>query len=390
MPWLPQQAASGGGFDQQQIGGDAVKAAGVDAKRLSTGAFEGLERENVLLRRQLRRYIEEDESLHKRNLDLQRQLDASARLLAQQNQAHTSHRTDESARFQKELQLQKQMSDMLASRVTSLQKECVSKTGEVEACQRELAAIQLQLEQMTKELVDLCALLMPSAASDLACGKPGLSGLRDALERCKLVCRAKLETVDIWQQPFQLRSSAALHQVTSTAHTAELPTGRHPATSSSHDYEGVTRSPERRGDPSPGLPPPSVHTNGQHEAAELRPDFFAAEAQARAVEACQAELKISKAQSAQILAELMSCRQLLATRDIEVKELQLLGKYFPGQPRPSIKELDLTAFADDLRRTCEGLSAEVQELRVEREVMKSQLQHYQQRQPGQHFQMPLG
>merc|ERR1712008_333846 len=113
-----------------------------------------------------------------------------------------------------------------------------------------------------------------------------------------------------------------------------------------------------------------VAVEEQHRAAEARRAVLeeqrcATEAANRLAERDREWLCIAK--EAEVL------RRTLQVREQEVRELQLVGKYFAGhEQRPSVVEFGLAELTEGLRARCAKLSAEAAQLRVERDVLRAE------------------
>mmetsp|Transcript_152796 Transcript_152796/g.490116 ORF Transcript_152796/g.490116 Transcript_152796/m.490116 type:complete len:184 (+) Transcript_152796:518-1069(+) len=104
-----------------------------------------------------------------------------------------------------------------------------------------------------------------------------------------------------------------------------------------------------------------------HQAREALEDMSA-----RAVKATWL-LDERESEQCRAAKELESTRHALRVREAEVRELQLLGKYFAGRAKPPDKpELSLAALAEDLRAKCGKLQEELEALRAERDLLRAE------------------
>merc|ERR1712107_782247 len=138
---------------------------------------------------------------------------------------------------------------------------------------------------------------------------------------------------------------------------------------------------------SQALPPPlpdkvqvrqsSEVTTAHAEIAELRAEVQEAHRQAEEERLRSAETmeQLNKEQTERwtVAREYEAAHKALRIREVEVRELQLLGKYFSCRNRPLAPlELGAAELAEELRGRCTRLSEEASRFRAERDLLRAE------------------
>uniref|UniRef100_A0A7S4PZM0 Uncharacterized protein n=1 Tax=Alexandrium monilatum TaxID=311494 RepID=A0A7S4PZM0_9DINO len=124
----------------------------------------------------------------------------------------------------------------------------------------------------------------------------------------------------------------------------------------------------------------AVYLAVRGQVAELRAELQQArdEISERGRHAGLAEARLAEQEEERFRAaqELGAARRALEVREAEVKELQLIGKYFAGRETPPTPpEFSAAELAEELRVRCARLSEEAQQLRMERDLLRAERNH---------------
>lgn len=316
---------------------------------------DGLERENGLLRKQLDRCYEREKTFRAEVDELRTQLEAMGRRGAE---AEAAARSAENLRLRQEAQAREE----LVARLETLQTERDTRDAAVASLREEISETHDGMEDIIRDIEQLQRFVLPSTvASVVAEGEAGGSTLRAAVDRVRSAtlrlrraCEAKFETFGFLREHMRGLAAPAMPAMPTSAPLAQ------PTPITAHETLPL---------PSP-LPRPPASTQssaGAHGAAEglfkLRSELQKMEDRLLAVE----DERIASAR------ELEAARHSLRVREAEVRELQLVGKYFAGRPRPpSAQEMSAAALAEELRGQCASLTDEVSQLRAERDLMRAE------------------
>lgn len=321
---------------------------------------DGLERENGLLRKQLDRCYEREKDLRAEVDELRTQLEAMGRRGAE---AEAAARSAENLRLRQEAQAREE----IVARLQSLQTERDTRDAAVTSLREEILETQAGMEDVIRDIEQLQRFVLPSTVAsaeveDEAGGSTlcvAVNRARSATLRLRRACEAKFETFGFLREHMRGLAVPAPAMPAMPAPPA-APTSAPPAQPTPHETL-----------PPPSPPPrPPVGTQssaGAHGAAEglfkLRSELQKMEDRLLAVE----DERIASAK------ELEAARHSLRVREAEVRELQLVGKYFAGRPRPpSSQEMSAAALAEELRNRCASLTDEVSQLRAERDLLRAE------------------
>mmetsp|Transcript_74419 Transcript_74419/g.177314 ORF Transcript_74419/g.177314 Transcript_74419/m.177314 type:complete len:490 (+) Transcript_74419:50-1519(+) len=111
------------------------------------------------------------------------------------------------------------------------------------------------------------------------------------------------------------------------------------------------------------------------ETYQLRVEAMTSELNAREASATDLAKRLATSDSERLQAarDLEIARQSLRVREAEVRELQLLSKYFVGhRAAPTPQELGAAELAEEMRQRCAKLSTQVDQLRTERDLLKAE------------------
>lgn len=371
--------------------GAALAAGLTDGRSPAEAAvlFDGLERENLLLRQQLDRCHARERALRAESDELRRQLEV-------QERAGQQRRELETASLAAVVQRQGEVAEAAAARLEALRGEGDAQEQQLATLRAQTLEAQAEAELLVEELESLRQFVLPGAPAD-AEPPPGshsggrteelpalqatLAFARRATARLRLACEAKLETLGQLHQQLRQR----LEEVAGPR-TPGLGLGAYRA--------GVPATPVHAADSRLGAaasfmgPGASTGLAGLQETAaalasaaetearlrcELRQARAEAEeGRARALEASR-QLQAEGESQSQLARDLEAATRSLRVKEAEVRELQLLGKYFAGRSKtPPQRELDVAGLAEELRGRCVQLSQELERTRAERDLLRAE------------------
>jgi len=373
----------------------------------SSGAFrgteaavllDGLERENMLLRSQVDRCFARETALRTEGDELRSRLDVQSSREARQRDADTASMAAEGAMLRNVVERQGEFAESVAARLEALQRDHDSEGRLVVSLRQQMSAAQADIEGITCDLQNLQHLVLPNSPIDYRGAATATVGAveptpmqvavrraQHATSQLRLACEAKLDTFGLMQRQLRDRLGAAppsLSRGRCTLSSRGRSAGPHGAPSSgsrhvhppSHETAGGQSEPTHKTMSSSWAPP--VHT--QHVEITLRAEVQEAQAEAaqeraRADEACQRFAKRDD-ECLRVAKELECARRALRVREAEVKELQIVGKYFAGKGRapPTPQELGVAELAEELRVRCAQLAEEVERLRSERDLLRAE------------------
>lgn len=243
------------------------------------------------------------------------------------------------------------------------------------------ARLEVEAQALVAELEGLQQFVLPGApveADPPQGGHPGWLGVqatlhraRRATARLRLACEAKLATLGhLHQQLRQRLEEASAVSEGSSFYFAGGALGRGRTT----------------GAPVAAVPPAALvaaGTGGGSTAAgaeveaRLRSELLQAkgEAEEGRAQAAEAALRVREQEEQQASAakDLDAMQREMRVREAEVRELQLLGKYFAGRCKPPTKlELDAATLAEELRARCSHLTEELDRIRSERDLLRAE------------------
>eukprot|EP00811_Abedinium_folium_P000074 NODE_10067_length_1379_cov_3.003195.p1 GENE.NODE_10067_length_1379_cov_3.003195~~NODE_10067_length_1379_cov_3.003195.p1 ORF type:complete len:364 (+),score=152.51 NODE_10067_length_1379_cov_3.003195:129-1094(+) len=313
----------------------------------------------------------------------------------------------EGARLRGVVQRQGDLAEAVAARLESVQGERAATEAELASFQGQFVATRADAEALSRELECLMQFVLPSsplldeshASSAMLGDAPVLEAVRRARRiagRLRLAVEAKFETFGLAQH--QLRGRLEVSCAAAGGGGASggggggawTPPGGHTGAdcirSGSCTARKASTSSAGLGQSMASLtaaPPAAVLESGVDvtvtlgELAELRTEVANArgeveEERSRGAAAAD-KLTEEAAERWQAARELEAVRRALRVRDAEVRELQLLGKYFSGRERAAAPPaLDAAELAEELRGRCMRLSDETARLRVERDLLRAE------------------
>eukprot|EP00747_Dinoflagellata_sp_TGD_P185164 gnl/TRDRNA2_/TRDRNA2_41554_c1_seq1.p1 gnl/TRDRNA2_/TRDRNA2_41554_c1~~gnl/TRDRNA2_/TRDRNA2_41554_c1_seq1.p1 ORF type:complete len:331 (+),score=84.85 gnl/TRDRNA2_/TRDRNA2_41554_c1_seq1:26-994(+) len=254
------------------------------------------------------------------------------------------------------------------------------KDATIASLQRQLSTAQAEVEATTRELEALQQFVLPSALVDNHSDVPEVAGstqfqvavqrMRWAAKQLRLACEAKFETFGMLQQQLRLRLDSTTPTLT--------PRGRSSVAEGSNSLRNhPPAAPPAEPMPAAQAVAPAGSTSGEllqlrAELQQARADVDRERARAdRTEKDAAAKLTVAEEDRLKAGKEMESIRRALRVREVEVKELQLIGKYFAGRDKtPAQPEIELAALAEELRSRCNEQSQEIQRLRAERDLLR--------------------
>eukprot|EP00930_Biecheleria_cincta_P023641 TRINITY_DN17046_c0_g4_i1.p1 TRINITY_DN17046_c0_g4~~TRINITY_DN17046_c0_g4_i1.p1 ORF type:complete len:617 (+),score=177.69 TRINITY_DN17046_c0_g4_i1:114-1964(+) len=317
--------------------------------------LDGLERENALLRQQLERCLSREKVLQTEAEELRHKLEEQDKRSKQDREAEALSVAKESERLKTEVWKQGELTESMAARLEALQTDHDAQDARLAALQAEMLNAQAEVGSITKEIESVQKIVLPHAAvsraveqepamqGGSAAMQASLRGARHALGQLRLACEAKFETLGLLHQQLRVRLEN------------RAANGFSPPTQAAQEQASK-----------PALP--AGGTEGKAAASTCHCEQLKADLQ-------QASRQLDDFKESQLRAtkELETVRNALRVREVEVRELQLIGKYFAGQEQvPTAKDLEVAELAEELRRRCEALGQEVGQLRSERDLLRAE------------------
>lgn len=369
---------------------------------------DGLERENSLLRQQLDRCLARERAVRAEADGLQEQLDAQGQREQEQREAANASMAAEGARLRNMVQQQGHMAEAVAARLEALQGEHESKDAIVSLLQVQLAAAQAEVEGITRDVENLQQTVLPNTtatplASDaVPAGTPplqaSLCGMRHAVTQLKLACDAKFETFGIMQQQLRSRIEAGMMTPRTPVHGGRRSDSAPSASASAKNAGFAPTTPVQaaaepvatpgvteRGAPAPASAPTPIPGTVSVAAepaalaqllAQLQQARCDAEHERERANKMTLQLEQHDSDRLRFAKELEAANRSLRIREVEVKELQLIGKYFAGRVTPpSLQEINVAGLAEELRVRCTQLAEEVERLKAERDLLRAERDH---------------
>eukprot|EP00927_Polykrikos_kofoidii_P034509 TRINITY_DN29271_c0_g1_i1.p1 TRINITY_DN29271_c0_g1~~TRINITY_DN29271_c0_g1_i1.p1 ORF type:complete len:812 (+),score=134.71 TRINITY_DN29271_c0_g1_i1:168-2603(+) len=361
--------------------------------------LDGLERENALLRQQLDRCSARERAFRAKNEELHGRLETQGREDSQQRENEMASMAAESQRLQSIVHQQGEMAEVLAARLQALQKEYDVQERRLVSWQQHTASFQAEVDEVVCEIDGLRHVLLPhtqggdadaQATGSMSPMQATVHRAREAVLQLRLACKAKLETFS----QMQLQFNGRVESNSLTPRTPPPPYGSRRARSGS--YSGPTGGAHAKALRSVSPVPSQVHTmQNTHQHADsgcgrncasnitatsvleqLREELQQArgEAERESTQAAVAARRVVEQDEERLEAgkELETARRALRVREAEVRELQLIGKYFAGRVKPPTpQELDAAELAEELRKRCSRFSEEAEQLRAERDLLRA-------------------
>lgn len=332
----------------------------------ASALIDGLERENALLHAQLQRCFAHERTLRAEVDSYREQLGAHGQLNQQHHDAESSSLAMEGARLRNVVQQQGELAEAIAAALEKLQGDQVSQDARVASLQSQAAAAEAEIGALTCELESLRRFVLPRAPADAdaqgARAPLGASTLQVALHRArhvtvqlKLACEAKFETLDRVQQQLRARLEAqALGNPQVVSRRSE---------NTSHPQFALADAAVAAQEKAALL---QLRLEVQHVRGEVEQERVKTEqAVQRATKFEQEHLRVAQGWEA--------AQQSLRVREAEVRELQLISKYFVGRAKPPTQqEIDVAELAEELRKRCAGLAEEAERLRLERDLLRAE------------------
>lgn len=338
--------------------------------------LDGLERENALLRQQLERCLSREKVLQTETAELRHKLEEQDNRSKQDREAEASNVAKESKRLKTEVLKQGELAETLANRLEALQNEHDAQDARLAALQAEMMNAQAEVDSFTKEIESVQHFVLPrapvsrvdeqepAAQSGSTAMQASLHGARHSLAQLRLACEAKFETLGLLHQQLRVRlenSSASSNSANTQEQVAPRPSGM--LLAEGHHQEERDSSWRTE---------PGICASKTVDTSKGGPSCQCEQLKADLQQATR-DLENFKESHLCSSKELETVRSALRVREVEVRELQLIGKYFAGREQlPTAKELDLAEFAEELRRRCEALGQEVEQLRSERDLLRAE------------------
>lgn len=357
--------------------------------------LDGLERENALLRQQLDRCFARERALRAEADEVRAQLESQDRLGQYQRQVET-------ASMAAAAQRQGEMAEAVQSRLEALRGENDTQDQRLAHLRAEVAGAQQEAQAVVSDLEALQQFVLPGTPSEEPAGSgPGTAyfGLgeeapelkaivqraRRTVGRLRLACEAKLETLrQVHEQlRFRLEEAASMPtpsargsfhgHFTSHAASGALMAATDAAAGGHLDICGLC------GMCSADRAAASAATAGARANVELEARLrgelqeardVAKEEQTLAEEASH-RCDEQEEQQLRVTRELHEARRELRVREVEVRELQLLGKFFVGRSKALTQEdFDVAAVAEEFRKRCSRQEEELDRLRAELDLLR--------------------
>eukprot|EP00933_Yihiella_yeosuensis_P055961 TRINITY_DN5493_c0_g3_i2.p1 TRINITY_DN5493_c0_g3~~TRINITY_DN5493_c0_g3_i2.p1 ORF type:complete len:635 (+),score=178.71 TRINITY_DN5493_c0_g3_i2:117-2021(+) len=393
--------------------------------------IDGLERENALLRQQLERSIAREKALKSETDELKKKLEQRS-----DQDAGASGSTVESESLRKNLEKQGAMAEVFAAKLEALQGEHDTQDTRLAALQAELSTAQADVDGLTKEIEGIRHFVLPNAPVDVGSETAVLGSTmlqvsvqrsKMALGQLRLACEAKFETFGLLHRQLRSRLEAASSGAPNGSALAGHPSANITAATnnntnivnsntSTHHYTDPQHQQQQQQQyyqqhhhlppshnstttiaPPPPPPPPQnefalgAETTDRANAMELQRLTAAAAAETAKLreELNQAKLeierekqrgdealkKLNNQEDGQLLAakEVESARRALRVREAEVRELQLISKYFANREKPPTpQELEVAELAEELRKQCSRLQVDLDQIRAERDLLRAE------------------
>ncbi|CAE8635779.1 unnamed protein product [Polarella glacialis] len=415
--------ASGADNGSAALDSPASLIGNVSGLRASETAIllDGLERENTLLRQQLTRCMAREKAKGAEADELREKLQGQESQKQQHHEQESASMAAEGERLRGVVEQQGELAEELAARLEALQESSDAQDARVAALHAELSHAQEDVDTLTRELEKVQRFVLPHAPADLSAETPapaGSTALQISLHRAhlaanhlRLACEAKFETLGLLHKQLRTRLEAATASRESATATAQLTfqsAGRADRVGSVSDSREIpveeSEAPAVLG---PGRTLGKVRAGSASRfplsrnqgAANSEAAGPAAEADRKAVhddaiaqltvelQQARAEVERERAraeEAAQKLAgfddeqlrsakDLEAARRALRVREVEVRELQLIGKYFAGREKPpSPQEFGAAELAEELRGRCARLAEELERMRNERDLLRTE------------------
>lgn len=334
----------------------------------SAVVLDSLERENALLRQQLERSTSREKAALLEFEELRRKLELQDQQKHQLDEAETRLHVSETERLRSTVEEQGALAKSMAARVEVLQREHDSHESRTAALQAEITNAQAEMEALIRDVESIQRFVLPTAPIDPS--PPSGASLQDLLSRARaavtslrLAIDAKLETLGRLHQ--QLRSR--LEVGVGTSRSSEVRRGCLESVQTQTTGATISSS----GSAARGLSEErSLVARLEDQLKEARLDVERQRTRAdEAIRQLNTEEEECRLKYAK---ELDAARRALRVREVEVRELQLIGKYFAGRQPPSAQELEAAELAEELRSRVAQLSTELDQLRAERDLLRAE------------------
>lgn len=318
----------------------------------ATALLEGLDRENTLLRQQLTRSAARERALQLDTDELRIQLEAQALQDLHGLESKSAIMAAEGTHLREELERQGELAETVSAQVEELQRAQEAKDATILALRSQVATAHADIEAVACELERLQHFLLPATPAEEPSRTVSLEQAvrraAQATDRLRLACRAKFQAYGMVNEQLRGRLESRVRE--SPRSDRSVSTGTAPVTGSAAGLQPLAE--------------PSANLLAElHEAEDIaeRDRLAAADASQRAADADVERLHVAR--------DLEATRHTLRVREAEIRQLHILGKYFAGRPSP---KLDVAEIAEELRERCAELTAEVERIRIERDLLRAE------------------
>lgn len=374
--------------------------------------IDGLERENQLLRLQLDRCFAREKQLRADVEQLKNQQEESDLRSAKYLESEHQASTQDMARIRAEATRSAARVEELAAQLADAERREAVQAQSAKGLQWQVDHAQANLESFTKDIKSLQQSLLPSLEAQTWSSKNGhdadgaaeQTGLEKAIKQARLalnnlcmVVEAKIETLDLIRQQLrgQLEEKAAStrEEGRTGTETGQLRSTEVLLNTSSRDtnvsrYHAETK-PLNNSSPSPSrFRHPVVQLQGPvaggirrmhqssndavDESQTIKEIHKTSADERQKSERLAEQLKEVENAHKSALEDAEACRRALRVKEAEVRQLQLLGKYFPTKGQLTTREMDLAQMVDGLREHCQQLESGKDSLQARCDVLQAE------------------